>query len=64
MHYAQKLQDQPNHRRDPASIGWMRARLKSLTKEMRGGRRIRAAIERVTTMEELEGLGAVEFGSG
>lgn len=55
LDFAQLLAERPVRKAKYGNkIGWMRARLKSLTKNMQGGRKMRNAIERLETLTELE----------
>lgn len=54
--YARQLQDKLAPATHAGRIGWMRARLLSLTKDMRGGRRLRLELTNLDTMEELQQL--------
>ncbi len=56
LDYAALLIDSPTGRRCGGRINWMRPKLKALTKQMPGGRKLRAALDHVDTLEELEDL--------
>lgn len=54
--YAARLEEKlaPENRR--SDLGWMRAKLLSLTKDMPGGRKLRGALSRVKSLEDLHQL--------
>ncbi|MCC5790488.1 MAG: tRNA dihydrouridine synthase DusB [Opitutales bacterium] len=56
--YATRLQEQlcpyPPERKD--DIGWMRAKILSLTKNLPGGKKMRGALSRIKSLKELEAL--------
>lgn len=54
--YAQQLQEKLAPATHVGRIGWMRARLLSLTRDMRGGRRLRLELTNLDTMEDLRRL--------
>lgn len=56
--YARRLQEElaPENRR--SDLGWMRAKLLSLTKEMPGGRKLRGDLSRVKSLDDLLALRA------
>ena len=65
LHYAEEAVRRPHLGPAGDRIHWMRPRLKFFTRHLRGGRRLRLALEQVNTMEELRILAAQnleEFG--
>lgn len=54
--YAQQLHEKFAPQNQGNKIGWMRARLLSLTKDMRGGRRMRLELTNLDTMDQLKEL--------
>ena len=55
LEFARLLSERPVRKaKHGEKIGWMRSRLKSLTKNMDGGKKLRNAIERIETISELE----------
>lgn len=42
--------------KDPDNIGWMRAKLKALTKDMVGSRKVRAALDTVVSLDDLRAM--------
>ena len=58
--YAHLLLKQPYRSHDTSNIRWMHPKLKALTKNMPGCKRLRVAFESVTSIEDLEALKARE----
>lgn len=56
LDYAALLIESPVGRRFGGRIHWMRPKLKALTKQIPGGRKIRAQLDRIETIEELRTL--------
>lgn len=62
MRFARLLLDTQFKHRDGSDIRWMRAKLKALTKDLVGGRKLRAKLDRVVSMADLEQLCAESSG--
>lgn len=56
LDYAALLIDSPTGRRCGGRIHWMRPKLKALTKQIPGGRKIRAALDHVESLQQLHQL--------
>lgn len=63
LDYAHLLLQGPFQHKNPEDIRWMRPRLKALTKDMKGGKKLRLAIDSLVSMKELEALARSHAGN-
>ncbi len=56
LDYARLLLEGPFQHKSPDDIRWMRPRLKALTKDMKGGKKLRLAIDTLSSLSGLETL--------
>ena len=62
LSYARLLLNAPYRSHDSSNIRWMHSKLKALTKDMPGCRKLRVAFESVTSMDDLIRLSAAHTG--
>jgi len=61
MRFAELLLSTQFRHKEPSDIRWMRAKLKALTKDMTGSKKLRSALDQIVSMEELSAFVAEQL---